>query len=314
MKSLWIGLVFAAALLLLNACTTTESPTPQPADTLPSSAAPSPAATATHTVTPSPTTTSTLAPINLHPPLVVLADHLPGPDDLLLGPDGIIYLSDVTEGTVKRYTPASGLQPLLSGLDEPEGMLILPDGSLIVAEQGKNRIVRYDPLTKSLTPFFELTNTTGQAGLDGLAWDSVTGTIIVPDSPNGTILRLSPDGRTVTRIASGFTRPTGAWAEPDGSLLIADEYGNALDRLHPDGSIEKLAQLPTPDDVIEDNRGNIFVTTLGDNAVHLLQPASGLDVVLTAGLLQPQGIIFDTSGNLIVTDSLGHRLIELIIH
>ena len=247
----------------------------------------------------------------------MLATNLPGPDDLLLAPDGSIYLSDVNDGTIRRYTPASGLQIYLPGLNEPEGMVFLPDGSLIIAEQGRNRLVRFDPITRTLTPFLILRNTTNQAGVDGIVLDSHNQdvlTLIVPDSPNGTVLRVSLDGKTVTVIASGFTRPTGAWVEADGSILVTDEYGNSLDRIRPDGTIEKLVALPTPDDVIEDASGNIFVNTLGDNAIHLISADTKQDSILSGGLGGPQGIIFDSDGNLIVADPGNHQLVKLVIH
>ena len=193
-------------------------------------------------------------------------------------------------------------------------MVVLPDGSLVIAEQGLNRLIRYDLQNKTLQPFLDLTNATGKLGVDGLAFDLQTQTIIVPDSPNGTVLRLSLDGQSVTQIASGFARPTGAWVEPDGGLLIADENGNALYRLRAGGALEKLADLPIPDDVIEDGNGNIFVNTLGDNAVHLISGAAARDTILANDILDPQGIIFDVDGNLIVTDSGNHRLLKLVIH
>ena len=217
-------------------------------------------------------------------------------------------------GTVRRYTQTGGLQIIISGLKEPEGMIILPDGSLIVAEQGKNRLIRYDFATQALVPFLNLRNTTGQPGVDGLAWDAASQTIILPDSPNGTILRVSPDGRTVTQIASGFVRPTGAWVEPDGSILMVDEYGNTLNRVHPDGSIERLSAFSIPDDVIEDGSGNIFVAALGDNAVHFISGTTHQDAILAGGIIDPQGLSFDAGGDLVVTDSGNHRLIKLVIH
>ena len=121
-------------------------------------------------------------------------------------------------------------------------------------------------------------------------------------------------GKSVRQLASGLARPTGAWAESDGNLLIADENGNAIVRLHPDGSLEQIASLPVPDDVIEDANGNIFVVTIGDNAVHVITAQNKEDVILADGLIDPQGIIFDRDGNLIVTDS-GHRqLLKILIH
>ena len=150
--------------------------------------------------------------------------------------------------------------------------------------------------------------------MDGIVYDPKTQTIIVPDSPNGTVLRVSLDGQSVSEIAHGFARPTGAWVEADGSILVVDENGNSLSRIHPNGDIEKLANLPTPDDVIEDSNGNIFVNTLGDGAIHLIAASTDHDTILVQGLLDPQGIIFDMDGNLIITDAGHHQLDKLIIH
>jgi sugar lactone lactonase YvrE len=303
-------------LLMIAACMGLAAPTPGPTPNLPATLPPGsvPSPTVTATSLPAATLTPTAAPIITDPQVIVLADHLSDPDDLFLAPDGSIYLSDVGDGTVRRYTDNGGLQLVLSGLDEPEGMVILPDGSLVIAEQGKNRLVRYDPGIQTLSPFLDLTNTTGQDGVDGLAWDARSQTIIIPDSPNGTILRLSSDGKSVTQVASGFARPTGAWVEPDGSILVTDENGNSLHRIHPDGSIEKLAALSIPDDVIEDISGNILVVTLGDNAIHLISRDTGRDSILAVRPVDPQGIIFAADGNLVVTDPGNHRLIKLVIH
>ncbi|HEY9151697.1 MAG TPA: hypothetical protein VIN60_02345 [Anaerolineales bacterium] len=230
-----------------------------------------------------------------------------------MAPNGTIYISDVQDQTIKEFVNGN-LQTLLSGLSEPEGMVMLPDGSLIITEQGKNRLIRYDPTTKTTTLFLALHNTTGQLGVDGIAYDSKTQTIIVPDSPNGTVLRVSLDGQTVSVIARGFARPTGAWVEADGSILVVDENGNSLNRIQTDGSIQTLDHLPTPDDVTEDDQGNIFVNTLGDGAIHLISRATNLDTVLVSGMLDPQGIILDADGNLIIADAGHHQLDKLIIH
>ncbi len=254
--------------------------------------------------------TSTTTPLNLNPQVILLAENFLEPDDLVLAPDGSIYISDVSEGTIKVYTLDGQLNVLLSGLSAPEGMAFLPDGSLVIAEQGTNRLVRYDFQSKALLPFLDLVNNTNNLGVDGILFDGTN--LIVPDSPNGTVLEVSPDGQTVRQLAAGLVRPTGAWVEPGGNLLIADEYGDAVFRLHPDGVLEKVADFSIPDDVIADASGNIFVVTLGDDAVHVLTATQ--DMILLSGLNNPQGIIFDRGGNLIVTDSGNRRLLRVLIH
>lgn len=308
--SICAGLMIAG-LGILSACATAVTTGSFPASFTPITV---PAIETFTPLPPTPTTTptNTTVPLNLHPQFVVLANNLPEPDDLVLGPDGSIYISDVTAGTIQQYTPDGQLNRILSNLSSPEGMAFLPDGSMIIAEQGKNRLIRYDFQIQSLTPFLDLPNQTVNLGVDGILWDGTN--LIVPDSPNGTVLEVSSDGRTVHQLVSGLTRPTGAWMEPTGSLLIADEYGNAVFRLQPDGTLEKITDFSIPDDVIADADGNIFVITLGDDAVHVLMAGTHQDMILVSGLNQPQGIIFDADGNLIVTDSGNHRLLKVTIH
>ena len=309
-RTLWLltCLLISSACGIVTPAPVPASPTP-PALTL----APSPVPE-TPTSPPSPTPTivptGTLTPLNLNPQVLVLSDNFLEPDDLVLAPDGSIYISDVAEGTIKAYTPEGQLNLILSGLSAPEGMAFLPDSSMVVAEQGTNRLLRYDFQANALSPFLDLVNNTNNLGVDGIIFDGTN--LIVPDSPNGTVLEVSADGTTVGQLASGLVRPTGAWTEADGSLLIADEYGNAVFRLHRDGALEKVADFSIPDDVIADADGNIFVVTLGDDAVHVL--TANQDLILVSGLNDPQGIIFDRDENLIVTDSGNRRLLKVLIH
>jgi sugar lactone lactonase YvrE len=256
--------------------------------------------------------TNTLTPLNLHPQIMVLANDFLEPDDLVLAPDGSVYISDVRAGTIKQYTQDGMLNVVLSGLSSPEGMAFLPDGSMVIAEQGTNRLVRYDFAAHTISPFLDLVNNTGNLGVDGIFW---TGSeLIVPDSPNGTVLAVSADGSSVRQLASGLTRPTGAWAEANGNLLIADENGNVIVRLHPDGTLEQVASASVPDDVVADPNGNVFVAAIGDNAIHVITAENKQDVILVNGLIDPQGIILDLDGNLIVTDSGNHQLLKILIH
>ncbi len=269
----WVFVITALVSLLITSACGTVAPTALAVLSTPTiaPAISSPLAAQTATLPPTSTVipTSTVAPLNLNPQIDILSENFVEPDDLLLAPDGSIYISDVSEGTIKQYTTDGQLNLILSGLRSPEGMAFLPDGTMIIAEQGTNRLLRYDFNSKTLTPFLDLVNNTDQLGVDGILWDGSN--LIVPDSPNGNVLEVSPDGQTVRQLASGLARPTGAWLEPSNNLLIADENGNAVYRLHRDGLLEKIGNFSVPDDVVADASGNIFVATLGDNAIHLLK-------------------------------------------
>ena len=159
-------------------------------------------------------------------------------------------------------------------------------------------------------PCMVLENKTSHAGVDNIILDAKSMTLIIPDSPNGRVLRASLDGRQVSVIAGGFVRPTGAAVEQDGSILIVDEDGNSLKRIRPNGSVELIASLPVPDDVVVDDNGVIYVVTLGDSAVYRFRPGAPGEVLMR-GLAGPQGLLLDRAGNLVVTDTGHSRLISI---
>lgn len=330
MTSILRRIIFFLLIFCLAACTSkTPTSTKPPAGGQPTSTQPiltqtpvnlepSPTASPRAAPTSAVTSTPTQAPLQLiNPSLVVLAKNLPGPDDLLLGPDKVIYLSDVVDGTIKKVLPTGEIKAFLSGLAEPEGMVLLPDGSMIIAEQGKNRLVRWDAKTGVISTFINLKNLTNQLGVDGIALlmeANQPEAILIPDSPNGTVLKASLDGKVINQVYQGLLRPTGVWPEPDGSLLIVDENGGTLSRLSPDGKLDILAHYQTPDDVVEDPQGNIFVNTMGDGAIHIIRAGSSQDEILIGGLSSPQGLILDAEENLVVSEPGRHRLVKIIIH
>jgi sugar lactone lactonase YvrE len=315
---LFVACASATPTVLVGA-TTAPSPTvftapiavPSPAHS--TSTPPPVAVSPTPLVSTSPTLPIAVSPAS-SPRLVVLAPNLAEPDDLVLAPDGSIYFSDVGSGTVGRLGAGGEITTILSNLKEPEGMAFLPNGSLIIAEQVTNRLLHYDLNTRQLTTFLQLENRTGNPGVDGISFDARTGTIIVPDSPNGTLLRVSADGRRVQTLARGLARPTGAAIASDGSILVADENGAAVVRVPANGgSARVIARMPVPDDVILDAGGNIYVNTLGEGAIHRIDAHTGQNQIFWRGLSSPQGILFDADGNLIIADAGNHRIVKIVM-
>jgi len=137
--------------------------------------------------------------------------------------------------------------------------------------------------------------------------------MLVADSPNGTIYHVSRDGKTVTRIAGNFVRPTEALADAAGHIFVADEYGNSVTRIDTDGTRHRLITVPDPDDLAFDVDGTLLVTVLGDNTLIRLDPQSGHKLAtLATNLFEPQGLAVDKSGNLYVTEENANAVIELV--
>lgn len=238
----------------------------------------------------------------------VVVPNLPAPDDLAFGLDARLLFSDIKAGTVSALNLDGSVERIATGLSEPEG--IVPRGShygsgpILVAEQGRNRVVSIDDQSHAVTPWRTFPNLSGKAGIDGIGPELSNGDIVVPDSPNGVVWRVSGDGKTATKIASGLVRPVGAAADAADRIFIADE-GGAVWVLDP--ARRRFATLPTPDDVLVGRDGHVFVNTLGDNAIHELD-AQGRQVRIITGIQQPHGIALDGADNLYYSELNGGRI------
>src|SRR5207237_9884700 len=152
-------------------------------------------------------------------------------------------------------------------LNGPQGNVVVRRGEILFAEQGLNRIVAIDPVSHAVSQWRAFANRTGQEGIDGIGpvlsgIADAPGGVIVPDSPNGVVWRVSLDGKAATQIGSGMTRPVGAAADHNGRIFVADE-GGAVWTLDP--ARRRFATLPTPADVVVGRARDIYVTPLGDS-------------------------------------------------
>ena len=249
----------------------------------------------------------------------VVVKNLPAPDDLAFGPDARLLFSDIKASTISALNPDGSVERIAGGMSAPEGIVAQDDGRILVAEQGRNRVVAIDPQTHALSQWHAFPNRTGRGGIDGIgpvlpgrdALGNILptgGNVIVPDSPNGLVWRVTADGKTATQIAIGMVRPVGAAADPAGRIFVADE-GGALWVLEP--ARRRFATLPTPDDVLVGRAGHIFVNTLGDNAIHELD-GQGHQVSVITGIQQPQGIALDYADNLYYTEFNAGRIARVV--
>lgn len=279
------------------------SATPRPTNT----SAPVAPATATRT---RPTATFTPSAAQ-RSQIEVIAQGFGSPDDLVVTPSGDILFGDFGNNAVNIIRPGQAPVVLASGVNEPEGMVIARDGAIILAEQKTNRILEIDPQTGQKKMLRQLVNNTGQDGVDGLGIDPATGDILIPDSPNGRLLRMSRDGTKLTTIANGFVRPTGAAVEPGGTIVVADEFGNAVYRLNANGTKTRLASMYQPDDVIVGPDGTIYANGLGGDIV-AINPATKEKRVIVSGLKLPHGLGMDSQGRLVIAEAGRNRIFRVL--
>lgn len=198
-------------------------------------------------------------------------------------------------------------------------MVFLPDGTMIIAEQRTNRILTLAPGAKSLTVLRTLPGIPSgppcKDGVDGIALDPITNTLIIPDSPTGDVYRMSLDGKKLTIIASGIARPVGAAVDARGAIYVADECGGAVMRIAPNGQTMRIGGFGKPDDVAFDHHGNLLLIDLLPS-IHALirvrQSTGKHEILASKGFIEPQGLVVDAHDNIYVSDDYADKIVEFM--
>src|SRR6266699_2658919 len=284
---------------------------------------------------PSPTS-SAITPIvpiaspTLEPALTITPDTIPThytsqillsgvgrPDDLAFDLQGHLLFSDFYNGTISRLNANGSVTRIVTGLAGPEGLVVLSDGTMVIAEQRTNRILALAPAAKSLTVLRALPGIPGTApckdGVDGIALDATTNTLIVPDSPTGNVYRLSLDGKKLTLITSGIVRTVGAVVDAQGTIYVADECGGAVVRITPDGVGTRIDDFGQLDDVAFAHHGNLLVIDLQPSIhalIRVLQSTGKHEILASKGFIEPQGLVVDGNDNIFVSDDYANEIVE----
>lgn len=164
------------------------------------------------------------------------------PNDLCMGPDGWVYLTDPTrlqraDGRIWRCHPSTGAAELLASVDwYPNGIGFGADpATLYVASSFAQQIVRFQ-LTATGVSDSEVVVQMNVGVPDGFAFD-VDGNLIIaaPSMEHGkagTIQTWSPDGELLDTFGPGESRLyTNVALSTDGALYITDADEGALLRV-----------------------------------------------------------------------------------
>ncbi|MXZ89638.1 MAG: hypothetical protein F4Z07_12480 [Dehalococcoidia bacterium] len=117
------------------------------------------------------------------------------------------------------------------------------------------------------------------------------GSVVVADSGNHAIRRISPDG-AVTTVAGGdgqsgrdeaqFSWPRGIAVDAAGVIYVADTQGGLIRRVASDGSVSTVAgadvPFSSPTEMAFDAEGNLLFAELNNSRILLLSPDGGVSV------------------------------------
>ncbi len=172
---------------------------------------------------------------------------LRAPEEVALGPDGTLYVSDDSAHEVFRVTD-DGLEAVLTaedGLQSPEGIAVAPDGSLYVGDERARIIGKRHPDGR-----FEILadQEDGIWAPEGLAL-APDGTLYATDDVRGGVFAVDPDGTPrVFLTPDELARPEGVAVAPSGDLWFTDN-GNGqatLQRFDSDGAHLDTIEMPVP--------------------------------------------------------------------
>ena len=155
-------------------------------------------------------------------------DDMNQPNDLAVGPDGVLYASDPnwSEGTGQlwRIDPDGRVTRLASEMGTTNGIEVSPDGETLYVNESMQRVIWAFRIaaTGTLTDKRELIRFLDH-GLDGMRSD-VDGTLYVTRYGKGTVAAVSPDGRILREIDVLGARPSNiCLGGPDGRTAYVTE-------------------------------------------------------------------------------------------
>ena len=236
----------------------------------------------------------------------------------------------------------------------PSCLALNPDGDIIIADTSNNRIrkISSEGIVTTLAGngiAGHIDGTAESAQFDGPIGVAVEpdGNIIVTDTYNDCIRRITRNGRVLTIAGKGtpgfidgtgldaaFDTPCGVAVDKKGRIFVADTGNNAIRRISPDGVVETIAggirgyrdekgtdaRFYDPVGIAVTHDGFIFVTDSGGGRVRRIDPDGSVLTIAGAGngfadgsaeysrFNGPAGIAIDRDGNIYVADSNNYAI------
>jgi DNA-binding beta-propeller fold protein YncE len=286
---------------------------------------------------------------NVSPFVVSGSGGLNQPKDLVLGPDGNVYVASAGTNSVIRYTPSGQLIGTFvaagsGGLSNPRAVAFEPDGNLYVSSVTNNNILEYNGSTGAFVSTFVPAGSGGlnyPAGMvfgqDGNLYVSSTGTESVDrfegplgSAPGSPLPAAGQSGATFVASGSGgLAGPGELTFGPNGNLFVSNasplsgvtnnNYGVLeFDATTGNFITTYVAQgaggLDIPRGLAFDQGGRLYVADFGTNAIHRYDSQGNyLDdpVSSSASSLQvPIGMTFDAQGDLLISSRDGNAVDE----
>jgi sugar lactone lactonase YvrE len=226
----------------------------------------------------------------------LLADGVPSPNAMEVGPDGLLYFPVMGANEIWRIDPDGGPngtvpQRVAGGLGVPDSVKFDSEGYIVSTQVASGQVLRIDPRTGDQTVLAQLT-----PGLDNCTF--VDGRLFVSNF-TGEITEILGGGETSTLLPGGLNWPLDLAVGDDGNLYVAD--GTYFYAVRPDGSLHTVGMLFSPGypgfmrGLAPSGDGGFIVTTSGGQ-VSRYMPAAAETEVLADGFDQLYGVAVGSGG------------------
>jgi sugar lactone lactonase YvrE len=220
--------------------------------------------------------------------------------------DGLSLVRVELDGKTSEPHPTSIARLVAEDLHPVANPAFDRDGTLFVTFSGSRgqkvpvSVYQISP-DETVEPYLtDIANPTGMAlGRDGHLY--------ISSRSEGTVYRVGPE-RDIQLVADELGIATGLAFDPEGILHVGDRQGTIF-RIEPNGEPRTFCHLPPSVAAYHlafDLAGNLFVSgpSLSSvDSIYRVTPDAKVEVFFT-GLGRPQGMAFDTEGNLYVAEAL----------
>ncbi len=166
----------------------------------------------------------------------LIADNLPLPNALQLGPDGNLYFPVIGTNEIWRV-PVGGGRPerFVGDLGVPTAVKLDSKGAVLSTQGGTGEILRFDLQSRAKTVVAKL-----RPGIDNFAL-TADDRLFVSHFVDGGVAEIMSDGSERRLVEPGFCGPAGLAVSSDGVLYAAD--GISMAAMADDGSQRRVGML-----------------------------------------------------------------------
>ncbi len=237
----------------------------------------------------------------------VLADNVPMPNAMQVGPDGMLYFPVMGANEIWRVSLDGGAPEIVAkDLGVPDAVKFDAHGNIVSTQVGSGQVLRIDPRTGEQSVLAQIA-----PGLDNLAF---IGERLFVSSISGQVNEILPGGEVRSLVPDGLNWPLGLAVGEDGVLFIAD--GGFTYTLGADASLQVQGMLFTPGfpgytrGVVAAGPGEYLITSANGHVARWW-PGRQESEVLAEGFEQLYGIARNDSGAIIFADKGAGRVLCL---